>query len=54
MSDGVNTNETNNETRCMTDHELGDVNSASRNRITPIKSEEIVRQIKAAPDPLTK
>ena len=52
--DGVTTIETNDETHSLTDQELQDVNSAGSSLGTHVTSEEVVRQIKAATDPLSK
>ena len=46
----INTTDTGDETQSLT----GDVNSDSSSLNTPVTSEELARQIKAATDPLTK
>ena len=53
-SEGVNTTEANDETQSLSIHEIGEVNSAGSNLRTPVMSDEIAWQIKAATDPLTK
>ena len=54
INEGVSKNYTSDETYSLTGHEPGEVNSLSSSSSTPITSEELVRQIKAAADPLTR
>ena len=54
IKEGVNINETNDETHNLTGHELRDVSSADGIISVPVTSEEVTRQIKAATNPLTK
>ena len=54
INEGVNTTETGDETHNLTGHELGGVYSTSSKLSTPVTSENIVRQIKAATGPLNK
>ena len=49
----VNTSGIVDETRSFGSHELEDVGNAASNSSTPVTSEEVARQIKAAFDPLT-
>ena len=51
---GVRPNETGDETHSLTGQEPDDVNSCSSGLSTPVTSEEVARQVKAATDPLTK
>ena len=50
----VNTSETGDKTHSLGSHELQDVGNAASSSTTPITSEEVAGQIKAATDPLTK
>ena len=52
--EGVNASETGDETHSLTGHEPEDVGSAIGNARTPVTTEEVARQIKAATDPLTR
>ena len=54
IEEGVNPNETGDETHSLTGHEPRDVNTASSSLNTPTKSEAVARQTKTATDPLTK
>ena len=54
ISERVNTTETGDETRSPTGHESGGVNNDGSYLSSPVTSEEVARQIKAATDPLTK
>ena len=51
---GVCLNDTDDEAHSLTGHEPEDVNSCSNGLSTPVTSEDVSRQIKAATDPLTK
>ena len=53
-SEEVSTSLTGDETHSLGSHELEDVGKAATSSNTPITSEEVTRQIKAATDPLTK
>ena len=50
----ANTSLTDEEKHSLDGTEIGDVNSAATSLNTPITSEEVARQIRAAPDPLTR
>ena len=50
----VKTSLTGDETHSLCSHEVEDVGNAASSSSTPITSEEVARQIEAAPDPLTK
>ena len=52
--EGVNTNETSAETHNLSVHEPEDVKSATSKSGTPVTSEEVARQIKAATDSSTR
>ena len=49
-----NTSSTGEETHSLDGNEIGDVNSAVTSLRTPITSEEVAGQIRAATDPLTR
>ena len=51
---GANATETADEIHSSSGHEPKDVNSATSNSSSPVRSEEVGRQIKAATDPLTR
>ena len=53
-SEGVSTTETGDETHSLTGHEPKDVNRAVSSLCTPVTSEEVAKQIRAATDVLTK
>ena len=50
----ANTSSTGDETHSLDGTEIGDVDSAVTSLSTPIKSEEVARQIRTATDPLTR
>ena len=50
----VNTSITGDETHSLSSHEIEDVGNAATSSTTPISSEKVAGQIKAATDPLTK
>ena len=54
IDEGVSANETGGETHSLTSHEPADVNNASSSLSTPVTSEEVATQIKAAVDPLNR
>ena len=54
ISEGVNFTETSDETHSLTGREPGDVNSAGSSLCSSVTSEEVVKQIKAVTDSLTK
>ena len=54
IDEGVNTSETGDETHSLTGREPGEVNNASSRLGTPVTSEEVDRQMKAATNPLTR
>ena len=52
--EGLNTSETSDETHSLSGHDPEDFNSGTSKLSFPVISEELVRQVKAATDPLTK
>ena len=54
ITEEVNTSLTGEKTQSLDWNEIGDVNSAASSLSTPMTSEEVTRQIRAATDPLTR
>ena len=54
INESVNTTETNEETQSLTGHEPSCVDIAAIRLSSPVASEGVLRQIKAAFDPITK
>ena len=54
ISDGGTTTQIGDKTHSLTGHDSGNLNSAVGSLISPVMSEDVARQIKAATGPLTK